>query len=117
MKVTLGRFRLRALDGVGSEQVEPDVLGLLRVLLRAGELDQLRDERRHLAELLDHVAEQPLAVLRRERPLAGEHLDVRAQARQRGTQLVGSVRDELPLGAARLLERREHRVEARREAC
>ena len=47
--------------------------------------------------------------------LACEHLDVRAQARQRRAQLVRGVGDELALRAARLLERGEHRVEARGE--
>ena len=62
--------------------------------------------------------EQPLALARRQLPVAREHLDVRAQARQRRAQLVRGVRDELPLrGARRLLERREHRVEAAREAA
>jgi hypothetical protein len=104
-----------ALDSGLGNQVEPDVLRLLRVLLGARELDQLRDQRRHLAELLDHVAEKPLPLLGRKRAFAGEHLDVRAQAGERRAQLVRRVRHELALGATRLLERAKHRVEARRE--
>ena len=53
--------------------------------------------------------------LRRQRLVAGEHLDVRAQARQRRPQLVRRVGDELPLRARRVLERAEHRVERRGE--
>ena len=56
-----------------------------------------------------------LALLRRQRTVAGQHLDVRAEARQRRAQLVRRVGHELPLRAGRILERREHRVEARRE--
>jgi hypothetical protein len=66
--------------------------------------------------LLDDVREQPAALLRRECSVAGEHLDVRADARQRRPQLVGRVRDELALRPRGLLERAEHRVEAPREA-
>ena len=68
-------------------------------LLTAREIDQARDQRGHLAELVDHVGQQPLAVSRGKLSLAGEHLDVRAQTRERSAKLVGSIRDELPLRA------------------
>ena len=71
------------------------------LLLAARELGQLADQLGHLAELLDHVA-QELRALRRRQPLARrEHLDVRAQARQRRPQLVRGVLDELPLALLR----------------
>ena len=102
----------RALDCVRRDDVEPDVLGLVRGFLGAGQLDQLRDQRRHLAELLDDVGEQPFPLARRQRALAGEHLDVGPEARERRAQLVRGVGDELSLLARRLLERGQHRVEA-----
>jgi hypothetical protein len=78
----------RPLDGVRGDEVEPHLLGLRRLALAARELDQLGDEGRHLVQLLDDVAEQPLALAGRQRPLAREHLDVRPQARERRPQLV-----------------------------
>ncbi len=104
-----------ALDGVRGEEVEPHLLRLRRLPLAARELDQLGDEGRHLVQLLDDVSEQPLTLARRQRALARQHLDVRSQARERRPQLVRRVGDELALRAGRLLERAEHRVEARRE--
>ena len=84
--------------------------------LSARELDQLRHQRRHLGQLVDDVGQEPLPLPCRQRALAREHLDVRAQARERRPQLVRRVGDELVLGARRLLECAEHRVEAVREA-
>ena len=111
----LGPVAASPLDRVGDEQVEPNVLGLDGHLLGACELDELRDERRHLAELLDDVREQARPILRRQHAIAGEDLDVRAHARERRSELVRRVGDELPLRTSRLLERAEHPVEARRE--
>src|SRR5207248_5103908 len=105
-----GPISLHALDRAGSHQIEPYILGVELLLLAACKLDQLGDQRRHLTELLDDVAQEPLALTRWQRALAREHLDVRAQARDRRSQLVRRVRDELPLRARRLLERSEHRV-------
>ena len=85
------------------------------MLLGSCELDELRDQRRHLAELLDDVREQTAAILWWQRSVAREHLDVRAHARERRSQLVRRVRHELTLRARRFLQRTEHRVEARRE--
>ena len=92
-----GAVALRALDGVGGDEIETNRLGLVRMLLGAGELDQLRDQRRHLAELLDDVLQQPLPLVRRESALAREYLDVRPQAGQRRAELVRRVGDELTL--------------------
>jgi hypothetical protein len=47
------------------------------------ELDQLGDEGRHLAELLDDVRDQAAALAIRELSVVDEHLDVRPQARER----------------------------------
>ncbi len=89
-------------------------------LVAAGEVDQVVHQQRQLLDLLDDVAEQPLA-------LVGVHvlalllqdLDVRAQAGDRRAQLVRGVGDELALRvhgvverAHGVLERVEHRVEA-----
>src|SRR3954453_21150371 len=60
---TAGRLRCpRATAAAGGlrDEVEPHFLRLRRVLLPARELDQLIDERGHLAELLDDILEQPL---------------------------------------------------------
>ena len=105
----------RALHSIGGDEVEPHLLGLGRLLLAAREVDQLGDQRRHLAQLLDDVLQQPLALTRRQPPVAREDLHVRAEARQRRAQLVRRVGNKLALGARRLLESPEHRVEARRE--
>ena len=68
-----------------------------------------------LTELMPHrdTLGRSLTLARRKRPLAGEHLDVRTQARERRAQLVRCVGDELSLLAVGILEGGEHRVEAR----
>ena len=81
---------------------------------RASSVSSL-DQRGHLAELRDHVVEQLGAVLGGRRAAVREHLDVRAQARQRRAQLVRGVLDEPPLALGRVVERGEHLVEGRRE--
>ena len=78
----------RALDCIRCDEIEPNLLGRCRLLLAASEVDQLGDQCRHLPQLLDHVLEQALALARRQRAVAGQHLDVRPQARQRRPQLV-----------------------------
>ena len=108
----------RALDRVGGDQVEAHVSGRLGHRLGpglAGELDQLADQGGHLVDLLDEVVQQLLARLRRQLVPAREDLDVRLQAGERRAQLVRGVGHELPLRPARVLERAEHRVEARRQ--
>ena len=107
-----GTVAPRALDRAGGEEVQTHVLGLRRLLLAAREVHQLRDQRRHLAELLDDVVQQPLALAGRQLAVAREHLDVRAQAGQRRAELVRRIGHELGLRARRFLERAEHRVEA-----
>ena len=89
----------------------------------AGELDQVADQRAQLLALLDARRRAAARARPRSRLLVREqHLDVRAQARDRRAQLVGGVGDQLALGPDRLVERvarvlepLEHRVEARRE--
>jgi len=56
--------------------------------------------------------EELLAVLRLHRLVAGEHLDVGAETRERCAQLVGGIGDELALPPVGFLECAEHRVEA-----
>ena len=63
---------------------------------------------------IDASVERSLRLVGRQLPLAQE-VDVRAHRGQRRAQLVRRVGDESPLAADRLLERGEHRVEARRE--
>ena len=75
-------------------------------------LDELGHQCGHLGELADDVVEQLLPLVVRHVPVPSEHLDIRAQAGQRRSQLVRGIRDQLPLGAVGLLERRQHRVEA-----
>ena len=103
-----------ALDRVGHELVEAQQLELGHRLLLACEVDQVGDEHGQLLELGDHVRAQPLVVARAE-PGAPEHLEVRAQRRQRRAQLVGGVGDQPALRALRLRQRREHGVEGARE--
>ena len=87
------------LDRLGGDEVEADLLRLRRLLLAARKVDQLRDQRRHLGQLLDDVAEKAFAFTCRKRALTRENLDVRPQARQRRAQLVRSICDELTLSA------------------
>ena len=110
----LGPVATSSLDHIRDQEVEPYVLRLRGHLLGPCELDELRDERRHLPELLDDVREQPGAILGRKHPVSSEDLDVRAHARERRSELVRRVGDELPLRPRRLLESPEHRVEAGR---
>jgi hypothetical protein len=74
---------LCALDRVGGHEIQTDVLGLVGVAIAACELDELGDQRRHLRQLLGHVAQERLAFLRSHRLVPREHFDVRPQARQR----------------------------------
>ena len=111
----LGSVAASSLHCVGDEQVETDVFRIDGHLLGACELDELRDERRHLAELLDHVREQARSICRGQHAITREYLDVRAHAREGRSELMRSVGDELPLGASGLLQRGEHPVEACRE--
>ena len=106
------RVALGPLDGVGHEHVEAHVVLLGRRLAVARELDDVAHERRHLVELAVHVALELAAALVGQRSRPQQHLEVRAQARERRAQLVRRVGDELALGGDRLLERRQHGVEA-----
>ena len=111
----LGREPLGPRDLLVHELVELHVDELEVGRLLARELDEPGHEAAHLPELAHEVAEQRLARGGREVVAACEHLDVRADARERRPELVGGVGDELALLALRLVERREHRVEARAE--
>ena len=59
-----GRVPARALDDLADEQVQAQLLGVGARFLAAGEVDQVVDQQRQLLDLLDDVAEQPLAVPR-----------------------------------------------------
>ena len=73
--------------------------------------------RGQLVELADDVGAQRGKVGRSEAVGVLEHLDVRAEARDRGAQLVARVGDQVALRRRRVLERVERAVEAAREAC
>ena len=110
-EVDRGGVALGAGDGFADEVVEADVLALLGRLVAAGELDQVRDEHPQLSRLLLDVGEQPGTLVGRQGLGLGEDLDVGAQGRDRGAELVRGVRDQLPLGGDAPLQRVEHRVE------
>ena len=106
-------MQARALERPGGGQVEAHVLDLDLLDLGLGQVDEVADEHRQLAQLRlrgGHDAARSRggqALAERERVEVGLH------ARQRRAQLVRGVGDELALGQARALERGEHRVEAR----
>ncbi len=85
-------------------------------LRSARQLDDVADERRQLVELRDDVGPQALAIGLRQLVGVLQHLDVRAQAGDRRTQLVAGVRHQVTLSLGRALERVERGVEAAREA-
>ena len=105
-KTTLGPVAPRALDRACGDEVEPDVLGLGRVLLARA---RARPARRSAPSSRRAARRTSASSCSRSpggsAPSLREHLDVRAQARQRRAQLVRRVGDELPLRARRLLER------------
>ena len=119
-----GRVAARPLDRLGDEHVQAHVLALIEALGLARELDQVVDERGELLELVDEIRGEARAVAGRQLVGSLEQLDVRAQARHRRAQLVRGVGDQPSLHARGLvelvhglLEDREQRVEARREAA
>ena len=90
----------RAVDGLGHELVEADVLDRRGGVAVAGELDEVGDEVAELLGLLDDVVEQRVALGLRQVRRVAQDLDVRAQARDRRAQLVRRVGDQPPLGSA-----------------
>jgi hypothetical protein len=76
-----------------------------------GQLDHLGHEVRQLGQLDLGPVEQPGPLLGRQSLTALEQLDRRAQARERGPQLVAGVEHALMLLAAGRVEAAEHRVE------
>ncbi len=107
--------RRRARHRLLHELIEPHVLDRVGRLLLARQLDEVADQAAQLLQLLDDVAQQPPPLLLGQPRRQRQHLDVRAQARQRRAQLVRGVGDELPLAADRRLQRAEHRVEGARQ--
>jgi hypothetical protein len=103
------------------ERVELHLLDSGQRLVAARELDDVGDQRAELLGLGADVLQQPAPVVGGQLAAREQHLDVRAQRRDRRAQLVRRVGDELALRVggvvertARPLERVEHRVEARR---
>ncbi len=111
----VGMVPRRSPNRLLGNEVEADLFERRLLLLAARELGQLADQRRHLGELGDDVGEKLRPVLVRNGLVRGEHLDVRAQAGERRAKLMRRVLDELTLTLRRVVERREHRVEGRRE--
>ena len=97
--------------GVPDEQVEAERLGCRRLLVAAGQLGQVADEVGQLLQLHQDVVDQHGAVLDAQLVDPPDHLEVGAQAGERGAQLVRRVEHELALGPARRLERLEQAVE------
>ena len=105
----------RALDAGLHDRGEVEHLEVALRRPLAGELDEIADEAGQLAQLREHVLAQLAALFRRQLARAREQLDVGLHGGQRGAQLVRGVGDQLALGAARLGQRLEHRVEAARQ--
>ena len=78
----------------------------------AREPDDVADQRGQLVELVQDVAAQTLVLLGGQARGFLEHLDVGAQRRDRSTQLVAGVGDQLPLDTDGARERVERRVKA-----
>ena len=93
------------------EQVEAERLAGRRLLVAPGQLGQVADEVGQLLELHEDVVDQHGAVLDAQLVDPADHLEVGAQAGQRGAQLVGGVEHQLALGPARRLECLEQAVE------
>ena len=95
--------------------VETNVLEARRGFAVQRELDQVCDEAVELVDLVDHgTRDGVLLVL--PHPAAFEQLGIRADARQRGAELVGRVGDQPALRGQRAIEGDEHLVEGRSEA-
>ena len=88
-----------------------------RLLVAPGQLGQVADQVGQLLELHEDVVDQHGAVLDAQLVDPADHLEVGAQAGQRGAQLVGRVEDELALGPPRRLERLEQAVERAAQAA
>ena len=106
------RARLCPLHGPCDQVVELHFLDPQLSFLAAGELDEVRDERRQRSQLHGRLVERAARLVLGQASFA-EQVDVRARGGQRRSQLVRSVRDQTALAAHRLLERGEHRVESR----
>ncbi len=113
----VGEAPLEAIDQGVDERVELDVVEALGRPRPPGQLDDVAHEAGQLVELADDVCAQCGKVGRSETIGVLQHLDVRAEARDRGSQLVARVGDQVALRRGRALERIERAVEAAREAC
>ena len=95
-------------------------LELLNVLVRSGaarELEHIADQLGEVVELGQDRVLQLLLILRRQLVGLEEDLDVRAQRRDRGSQLMRGIRDQVALRFDRALECGERLVEAGGEAA
>ena len=81
----------------------------------AGDRDDLVDEVDHLLDLAVEVGDDLLAVVVGKIGVPAQHVEVRAQARQRRAQFVPGVLDEPSLLGTGPVERLEHRPERRTE--
>ena len=71
-------------DGLAHEQVEAQQLGRGRVLVAPGQLGQVGHQSGQLLELHEHVVDQHRTVVGAELVDAADHLEVGAQAGERG---------------------------------
>ena len=90
---------------LGGDPVESDVLCGGDRQVPAGQLDHVADQSAQLLALFEHVGQQASAILVGQFvALLEQHLHVRAQAGDRGAELVRGVGHQLALGAHRLIE-------------
>jgi hypothetical protein len=99
----------------GDHLFEPDIFVRAGDRLAPGELGDVADQLAELRDLSHHPVEHLLALGCGQAGIAGQQLGVDAQARQRSTELVAGVADQLPLIGQRPLKRAEHRVERGRQ--
>jgi hypothetical protein len=80
---------LSAFDGVFDKLVESELSHLLGLSVASCKVDQFAYERTHLLDLLNNIAQELRSFRRIERVAAKEqHLDVRSQACERGSEFV-----------------------------
>ena len=102
-------------DLVLHEQVEAQRLPGRRPAVAPGQLGQVAHDVGQLLQLHEDVVDQHGAVLGAQLVDPADHLEVGAQAGERGAQLVRGVEHQLALGAPRRLERLEQPVEGAAE--
>ena len=111
LEAPVGRDPVRLVEPVEPWRDRDRLLPQPATLLGLREQQQVLDEPLHALDLDPYEALDPLHVARLDVRLAGEHLELAADDRQRRAQLVRSVGDEVTLAVERALEPVEHVVE------